>query len=666
MIYFENFTVIIFFLSLANSSVFKKLFKSGNNNIYFIDSSLLAKKTLVPLLRLLGKNVMRLDFKMMDIVDSNNELIRIRLARKDLLRFKIKITNSDAYNAIQHNSWDQDSIRDFLAKGFTDNDAKYKNSTTRSLFIINIISWHAKKSNYIKPLLIMEERAWLNIYEEYAEKCNIKLLSSKRFIQIFDFKQIVWRYHWLYRIVKNSLQFKKVIKNIHFFRNSNSNSFKNMLFLEGRGNINLSNDGFQSDFFWQLNSSFPKESVLLHHHNNNEEEYLSKNGIYSIPNLIKTEKISNLNYQRPKATFLNTFKYEFKDIQHILNVYNFERNYWSTLFKKHNVKIFFTWYKYSNTHIAQHDAINDNGGISVMWQIALDTYENSENQIKSDISFVFSKFSYDIDQKLNSKTKYSIITGFPQDHGASILKKKAQNLREKLMSNGVRKIIFSIDENSNDDERWHTGHGLQRENYSFILRRVLDNPWLGVVFKPKASQTLRRRLGPIADLLKEAEATGRCHVFEISAKGRNSTIAPVILAGLSADVCIHGHMSAGTAAFECALEGVPTLLINREGVVDSKFLELPKGAVIFDDWPTCIDALMSYLDNPNSIDGFGDWSSIIDEFDPFRDGKAAYRIGTYLHWLNQGMNKGLDKEVVMLNCAERYKKEWGEDKVICA
>ena len=187
-----------------------------------------------------------------------------------------------------------------------------------------------------------------------------------------------------------------------------------------------------------------------------------------------------------------------------------------------------------------------------------------------------------------------------------------------------------------------------------------------MVFKPKASKTLRKRLGPVADLLEQAEATGRCHVYESSDQGRYSTITPVILAGLSADVVIHGHLTAGTAAFECALEGIPSLLINREGVVDSKLLDLPEGSVIFKDWPTCIEALMKFLINPKSVDGFGDWSLIIDEFDPFRDGKSAYRIGTYLQWLNQGMNKGLDKEVVMLNCAERYKKEWGEDKVICS
>ena len=65
-----------------------------------------------------------------------------------------------------------------------------------------------------------------------------------------------------------------------------------------------------------------------------------------------------------------------------------------------------------------------------------------------------------------------------------------------------------------------------------------------------------------------------------------------------------------------------------------------------------------------SIPGFGDWSNIIQELDPFRDGKAAQRMGNYLNGLMLGFEKGLDKEEIMSVAAERYKKEWGDDKVI--
>ena len=55
---------------------------------------------------------------------------------------------------------------------------------------------------------------------------------------------------------------------------------------------------------------------------------------------------------------------------------------------------------------------------------------------------------------------------------------------------------------------------------------------------------------------------------------------------------------------------------------------------------------------------------IIDEFDPFRDGKAANRIGSYLHSLIQGYEQGLDRKTILREAAEQYSERWGEDKII--
>ena len=182
-----------------------------------------------------------------------------------------------------------------------------------------------------------------------------------------------------------------------------------------------------------------------------------------------------------------------------------------------------------------------------------------------------------------------------------------------------------------------------------------------MIFKPKVAKTLRRRLGAVNELLDEAIKSGRCILFEKS--WRNSTSAPPLLAGLASDVCIHGHLSAGTAALECALENKPTLLIDREGCPESKFYELPKNKVIFKNWEDTIDALMEHFQTPNGIPGFGDWGPLLDELDLFRDGKSAQRMGNYLNWLIQGFEQGLDKDVIMSDAAERYAKEWGNDKV---
>ncbi len=39
-------------------------------------------------------------------------------------------------------------------------------------------------------------------------------------------------------------------------------------------------------------------------------------------------------------------------------------------------------------------------------------------------------------------------------------------------------------------------------------------------------------------------------------------------------------------------------------------------------------------------------------------------MGTYLHWLIQGYEKGQDREVILADAAEKYCKRWGRDKVV--
>ena len=131
-------------------------------------------------------------------------------------------------------------------------------------------------------------------------------------------------------------------------------------------------------------------------------------------------------------------------------------------------------------------------------------------------------------------------------------------------------------------------------------------------------------------------------------------------------VCISGHLNAGTAAFECALAGLPTLLVDREGAPDSKLYDLPAEKVVFKTWPHTIDAVMEHFQSANGVPGFGDWSSMIAELDPFRDGLAAKRLGTYLQWLLEGFRQGKERGVVMAEAAERYQREWGVDKVLSA
>ena len=97
-------------------------------------------------------------------------------------------------------------------------------------------------------------------------------------------------------------------------------------------------------------------------------------------------------------------------------------------------------------------------------------------------------------------------------------------------------------------------------------------------------------------------------------------------------------------------------------ILMSKLYDLGIGTVIFHDWQKLWDNLEKHWKN-SPIPRFGDWSQIIGDMDPFRDGMAAKRITSYLACLLDGYNKGLDRDSIMSKAAEKYSKEWGSDKV---
>ena len=111
------------------------------------------------------------------------------------------------------------------------------------------------------------------------------------------------------------------------------------------------------------------------------------------------------------------------------------------------------------------------------------------------------------------------------------------------------------------------------------------------------------------------------------------------------------------------LAGIPTLLLDREGWPTSPLYKLGKGKVVFQDWASLWDACEAHWANPRGLPGFGDWSPMLEELDPFRDGRGAERMGTYIHWLLKGFQAGLGREDVMQQAAELYAGTWGNDKV---
>jgi hypothetical protein len=340
--------------------------------------------------------------------------------------------------------------------------------------------------------------------------------------------------------------------------------------------------------------------------------------------------------------------------------YRAQKDYWLRLFRRHNVRLFTTWFKYNGDHCLIGEALHELGGALAIYQRSHEDLPMVHTTLLTDVYFGFSGDGARREAQCGSKIDYYVTMGYIGDHRFPLVRTEARSVRERLQKHGARNIVAFFDEGSYPDRRWGPDAERLRREYSFLLERLLAEPALGLVLKPKVPATVRARLGPVVELLERALATGRCYVY---GEGLLQASTPPAQAALSADLAIHSSVVAGTAAIESALAGVPTVLLDEDGRRQSPLYRLGEGRVVFNDWNTLWHTWRQYQVAPTSIPGFADWSPVIDEIDPFRDGRAAERMGTFLKWVIEGFSIGLSKDAALSRAADQYCKIWGQDKI---
>lgn len=337
-----------------------------------------------------------------------------------------------------------------------------------------------------------------------------------------------------------------------------------------------------------------------------------------------------------------------------------DRNYWRSLFERRHIKIMTTWFKYNAEHCVMARALRDVGGALAVYQRSYEGNATAQATLCTDVYFGFSHDSARIEREAGSNIDYCVVTGYLGDHRFPLVREAAQEIRTRLQRNGAEFIAAYFDEGAFADARWGLTYGRLREHYGFLLEKVVSESAFGLVLKPKTPHTLRGRLGPLGVLLDRAQATGRCHIY---ADGVLQGAVPPAQAALSADLAIHCSVSAGTAAVEAALAGVPTVMVDEDGWTISPLYRMDKGRVIFNDLASLWYTWHDHRRFKNGVPGFADWSSLIDTLDPYRDGRAAQRMGNYLKWMIEGFEAGLPRETVLADAAGQYCDAWGSDKV---
>jgi hypothetical protein len=130
---------------------------------------------------------------------------------------------------------------------------------------------------------------------------------------------------------------------------------------------------------------------------------------------------------------------------------------------------------------------------------------------------------------------------------------------------------------------------------------------------------------------------------------------------LASDLVIGFGIS--TAATESQFAGVPSFHFDLARTTNNQFARDGLGRVVFQTVESMREAIKRQL-NPRTALSCETIDRFYKTLDPFRDGRAAERTGTYLKWLLDGFKVGLSRDAAMANAAEHYRSEWGCDKII--
>ena len=652
---------------------------------YYFDATRSGAQIAVWSASMLGVVIKKLEFRLVDIRDEEGLLVRLRIPNQDLAEVQAEVMKEPIIRDFFANGVGGKRLRSFVAKSMV--TINFDQQTLwRALLIVHACVWKCRfeSSKDFNAFLFVRRRPWFGVLHRYAARQGIELVAtlpmalSVRGMALWHLRPR--RVAFVRRVLERFYHIRFMFRGRLAYSDRKAMQGDNScprIAVEYSGHLNLSQPSYYSDlFFWQQSSlagrdvlvtfAIPSNPLELSDWKDLCDHDISALALYS--RATKVAEVPLFRARRPPNAHWNVGQESHGALTDLVKewlsrqveAYSVLRNYWSGLFESQNVRVFTTWYRFDATHCAVADAMESVGGITSVYQRALQMDASPEIAVDADIVFGYSPADVEVERLSGSTIPYHVAIGYFGDHRFPLLRERAGEVRRQLQLRGAKFIMAYFDENSGDDSRWHTGHEFMQENYAFLLQKVLLEPWFGLVIKPKRPSSLRRRLGPVRELLERAVGTGRCSLYDAGALHGDH---PPVEAALAADVAVHGHLCAGTAGFEAALAGVPTLLLDREGWHRSALYELGVGRVVFTKWQELWEATVDHRRQPQGQPGYGDWMPMIDEFDPFRDGGGARRMGTYFQWLLDGFADGFDREKVLDDAAERYCERWGADKI---
>jgi len=440
-------------------------------------------------------------------------------------------------------------------------------------------------------------------------------------------------------------------------------------------------------FFWLLKSKIPHDQVLFYFVRTDFpatdviDSLFRKNRVKSIAMskvATRTSKIpvyrasmilSKMLFSLTGHLILQIFKellhFRLESLRYLSAALHFVREYSKAydFFKCMGIKVNVDGGDVNIGCIPRWLALEAAGGVSVTYQRGPIPIQAVSLATTADVYFLFGPYFFPLIQRCESDNHTMVTCGYITDYSFTTVKERSKAVRKRLKAKGGKFILCYFDQNSSDDRSGAIP--LRKSDYVYerLLRWVIADETIGLICSPKRPATLISRLSKSVVLLEKAMATGRCILLD----GECYTSNHPSEAAQAADIVIT-LLIGGTAALESALTGQRVVCLDLEGLYSYPEYRLGRNTIVFDSLDNMIDAIDKYRGNPGSFDELGhiDMMHMIKQKDPFRDGKAAERIGQYLYWLLDAFNEGETREGAMKYANQNYAEMWGSENVhIC-
>ena len=245
-------------------------------------------------------------------------------------------------------------------------------------------------------------------------------------------------------------------------------------------------------------------------------------------------------------------------------------------------------------------------------------------QTTADTMCTFSKIFQERWEVSKFKPKSYVNIGYLFDSSFQLVKERAHLHREEMEKYGANFIIGYYDESiqSREDK-----YGIIHEDdhyleISNLMNFVINNNDIAVIIKSQFNRNSPRIMYDNDSYMKQAVKTNR---FLDLHKGVNRNICFPAEAAMAADIVI-GHVIGATAGLEAALTGKRCILLNPYNMLGRNIEIFKKCDILYDSIGSALNAIKEFRNGNIKYMGLGDWSPIIDLFDPFRDGKSAKRL----------------------------------------